>query len=110
MECTYHKDIGLPRDYQRPIAGLTLTYSRHATDRSREKGIALPATLPACEVIEVTLDHATAVKWVIRFALTTDTDLVLVLLPDGFVKTAWTNDKRDNHRTLDHSKYERTTR
>lgn len=107
---TYHKDIALPKVYARPVTGSELIYSRHAQDQSYVKGFyrLLPHTLPSVEVIEVTLDKGMIIKWVVRFALTPDVDLVLVLLPDGFVKTVWTNDRADKHRTLNHSAYARS--
>ncbi len=105
---TFHKDIGLPKDMRLPVAGLPLTYSLHATTRAREKYIPLPVTLPMCEVVEVTYEAGNLTKWVVRVAKhVRGLDLVMVVQPDGFVRTVWTNAHFDTHTTLDKSKYER---
>lgn len=58
------------------------------------------------ELIEVEASKGVAVKWVIRTSghvrrNSRPQDVVLVILPDGFVKTVWANDPDDKHATLD---------
>lgn len=105
-EVTYHKDVGLPKEFEKPSPGMFLRYGGHSQERAAEKGLRLPARLPSeFQLIEVTMLKYRVIKWTIRFPLTSEWDIVLVVTPDGFVKTAWPNAANDLHRTLDRSKY-----
>ncbi len=105
-EVTYHKDIGLPNDFEQPKPGMVLRYGQHAKERADEKGVPLPAKLPqTVDIIEVQMMKYRVLKWVLRFQVSLLWDVVMVVLPDGFVKTAWLNSHTDLHRTLDRSKY-----
>lgn len=102
----YHKDIGLPRDFEKPRPGMLLRYGAHAKDRSEEKNVPLPSAMPKeFDIIEVQMTKYRVEKWVIRFETETDYDVVMVVQPDGFVRTTWPNRWDDTHRTLDKSKY-----
>ncbi len=104
----FHKDIGLPIGLAMPQAGLSLRYGFHAQDRQAEKipSGALPKTLPnGFTVIEAESVRGKAMKWVVRFPFTADSDLVLVITMDGFVKTLWLNKKSDLHKSLNRSAY-----
>jgi hypothetical protein len=62
------------------------------------------------EIVEALVDNGVAVKVVVRQALDSSRDLVLVLnQPDqagrAFVRTLWLNDAQDNHGTLDACNY-----
>jgi hypothetical protein len=108
----FHKDLGIPPVLLRDTPRKVLRYSRHALKAAQDEGLAstsLPSRLPEnVTIIEVEADSLTPTKWVYRFPLTgTARDLVLVVTVDGFVKTLWTNDVNDSHRTLDTSKYAR---
>lgn len=102
----YHKDIGLPEKFDQPRPGMLLRYGKHAKDRSEEKNVPLPTVLPKeFTIIEVEMTKHRVEKWVIRFDTVTDYDVVMVVQPDGFVRTTWPNRWDDTHRTLDKSKY-----
>jgi hypothetical protein len=102
----YHKDIGLPKEFEKPKPGMLLRYGKHAKDRSEEKNVPLPTVMPKeFTIIEVEMTKYRVEKWVIRFETVTDYDVVMVVQPDGFVRTTWPNRWDDTHRTLDKSKY-----
>lgn len=70
------------------------------------RSLSLPRTLPGdFQVIEVSMNGRRVTKWVVRFPASIEWDLVMAILPDGTVKTAWPNAKNDLHNTLDKSKY-----
>jgi hypothetical protein len=100
----FHKDIGIPTGVSGPPAGLRLTYSSHAKRAALDDRLTrVPATLPAIfTVIEVEVVNKRPTKWVVRIpaAPNEQRDLILVVQPDGFVRTIWTNDKNDTHKTL----------
>jgi hypothetical protein len=106
----FHKDLGIPPTLaQGPPAGMKLYYRGHPIDRATQKEIRnLPPYVPAnYTLIEVESHRGAPVKWVIRTEHFNDpqNDLVIVILPNGSVKTVWLNDKRDTHRTLNRSYY-----
>jgi len=105
----FHKDIGLPPQAIPPDRGLRLNYGSHAKQAARDDGLTrLPAALPATfQVIEVEMLHGAPTKWVVRMAHPDEQyrDLVLVVQRDGFVRTVWTNDKNDSHKTLKRNIY-----
>jgi hypothetical protein len=104
-EVVYHKDIGLPTSFDRPD-GIELDYGEHARDRAMEKGITLPDALPEVyDIIEVTMRKYRVVKWVVRFQVSKDDDIVMPILADGTVKTAWLNSHTDKHTTLNKANY-----
>lgn len=98
----FHKDIGIPAALLGPRPGMPLRYGYHANERAAEKGIhTLPAALPdKFTVIETEATNGRSSKWVVRFTFDAVNDIVLVVLPDGFVKTSWLNAKSDLHKTL----------
>lgn len=104
----FHKDLGIPPPLAAgPAVGLKLSYGYHAPERAAEKGIAtLPQSVPAgYQLIEVESSRGRAVKWVVRFAYDNVEDLVMVIVPSGFVKTIWKNRRSDRHSTLQRSLY-----
>ena len=106
QEVVYHKDIGLPTNFTKPTPGMKLNYTSHATERIEQKGLRPPTTLPSLyDIIEVTMIGQRVTKWVLRWQADASTDIVLVLLPNGIVKTAWPNMHSDTHTTLNRSKY-----
>ena len=85
-----------------------MTYTRHAivaaaADRVDKR---LPTHLPPYRLIEVETFGGVAVKWVVRFALDSHTDLCMALAAGDIVKTVWVNDAKDAHATLDITKYD----
>lgn len=108
MTQLYHRLLGFPRGIAMPCAGMPLRYSRHALNAADHDGLKrLPTTLPdGVWVVEIEVFNGTAVKWVVRMASELpNEDLVLAVLPDGFVKTVWLNHRLDSHRTLDITRY-----
>ena len=115
--------FGLPvllLDSVRKLAAgaLALKYSRHALSEAlNDRYGVLPvsafprAFIPGAgwTVVEVEANPAgQLVKFVVRRNVDCDTrSLVLVVMVDGTVKTIWTNMSRDQHATLDSSKFSR---
>ena len=104
----FHRDIGFPEGVEQPAIGLILAYSRHAEDKAFTCGVAnLPPYLPEIfDVVEVEVINGRVSKWVVRMPWTATSDLVLVIVPDGWVKTVWVNRTTDLHATLDRSRYD----
>lgn len=110
----YHKDIRLPEGFALPARTVALSWTRHAchaltTDRYGMIPKFEHIDLRLKEVIEVELDGKRVVKVVVRGDLDGINDIVYVLIPNGSnpwtVKTVWINEKNDDHKTLDRSKY-----
>jgi len=99
----FHKDIGIPSDLARPKVDMPLRYSQHAKSEALKEGI---TTMPffqlpvAHTVIETEVLQGQVTKWVVRLPLDDEWDVVLVVQPDGFVRTLWLNAHDDTHRTL----------
>lgn len=111
----YHKDVGgIPANVPLPRPGLALRYSQHSMERVRGKqlGVSLPARLPSSfEVVEaVVIADDYPLQWTVRCWASSQDDLVLVVRPDGTVKTAWLNAREDTHRTLRVERYAAATR
>ena len=108
MTRCYHADLGIPDDIADPVAGVALTYTLHAHTAAVQDRVRLPAALPLYTLVEVeaTRDNA-PLKWVVRCALDTTRDLVLAITSTYLVKTVWVNDCRDDHATLDRTRYDR---
>jgi hypothetical protein len=105
-ELVFHKDVGIPPQLAAgPPSGLKLLYSAHARQEALKDGLkAAPSRMPAIfTLIEVAINKQNAiVKWVVRLPMVDlpNDDLVLVVQPDGLVRTLWLNNKFDTHRTL----------
>lgn len=106
----YHPKIGFPDTLEIPTATMQLHYTKHALERQYTAYIKidLPAQIVVDKknVVEVeTKDDITPIKIVLRTKYDAKNDLILVMQPDYKTNTAkvitlWTNDFRDNHRTL----------
>ena len=108
----YHKEIGFPRGYTKPVGKKPTLLSRHAKDRSAEKGFVIPENVEMndFDVIEIEMFAGKVTKMVIRGEYDNYDDICIVVVPKGnafFVKTAWLNAWDDTHKTLDVSKYGR---
>lgn len=106
----YHKDIRLPKvSFQ--YVDVVLNYTYHAVEAAESDRyglITLPETVNfgLVELVEMEVVNGKPFKVVVRQHYNQSTDLVLVILLDGYrVKTVWLNSKRDQHQTLDRSKY-----
>ena len=114
----YHFQVGIPRHITLPRRVVPLLYSNHALREAKSDRVAhynLPIyktiDLADCQVIEVEVVNDEPVKWVVRKALDTCNDYVLVLvpMPAGLkwgVKTVWVNELNDQHATLDTGRYQ----
>ena len=112
----YHADIYIPTPAQSPCFQGRLIYGHHARSAAqsdRYGAFELPTHFEAssARLIEVELDaRGRVLKQVWRTPLSSEKDLVLVLQPDGFVRTVWINLATDAHRTLDRSRYQQAPR
>ncbi len=113
-ELLYHFQVHIP-PMLRESTTYCLKYSKHAQnavqqDRyCRKTGFKLPAVLNTEKalLIEVGLDPASrrVTKRVYRTRANSKLDLVLVVQPDGTVRTVWFNERCDRHHTLDRARY-----
>lgn len=106
----YHRDIGFPCTVILPRGVFRLRYTQHALrecNRDRYGAFEPPDTLDvtAGTPIEIELCNGRVVKAVYRAQFDDEFDVVLVINPDGLVRTAWLNRRDDHHRTLDRAKY-----
>lgn len=110
----YHFEVYLPEQCKVPAYEGKLKYSLHARKEAasdRYGTIDLPDVFKAAnaQLIEVEFDirRNRIIKQVWRQPLDESRDLVLVIQPDGFVRTVWVNLRSDVHRTLNPSRYAR---
>jgi hypothetical protein len=109
----YHRDLGIPAGIPDPVIGAALTYSVHAHTEACKDHVqhCLPVSVPVSfDLIEVEVEaeNNAPLKWVIRFAISADFDLVLAVSNGYLVKTVWVNRSCDTHlMNFDRSKYDR---
>lgn len=113
-EVLYHKDKGFPDDIEMP-RGFTpvmdVTYSSHAKEEATKDiygKIGLPHRIDVrkAQTVEIGVRGNVVSKLVLRFSYDDTRDIVMVLLPDrGFVKTVWLNEKSDQHKMTNLSRY-----
>lgn len=109
----YHTDIYLPVGLNDYLGNYRLVYTRHAQlecIKDRYKVIIPPkeVTITMSNIIEVEKEGEEVKKILIRVKYDNDFDLMLAIIPTGIigtVKTVWLNSVKDNHKTLDRSKY-----
>lgn len=110
----YHVDVYLPPTFIAPTHIVAPKYSRHAQDAAntdRYGKMMLPKTvnLAKCQVVEIGIENGKVVKILVRGQYNSDLDLCMVFIPNSgrewFVKTVWFNERTDDHRTLNISKY-----
>lgn len=114
MNKLYHKQLGFPLGLIESVCGdYTLRYSHHARKAALNDRYGVikhpPVRLIVTPewVVEIEVTGNRAQKMVCRVPYDGERDLVIVLHPDGFVKTVWFNLRADSHRTLDLSKYDK---
>lgn len=107
----YHKDVFLPAALHQDTV-MRLKYSRHAENEAmsdRYGHVSLPPRLDTREadLVEAEVDarQYRVIKRVYRAKLDPSRDLVLVVQPDGFVRTVWVNLHSDQHATLNTRKF-----
>lgn len=103
----YNRAVNLPAELFAPFlrSNLRLTYSRHAKlecVRDRYNLINPPVLVDIRpeHVVEIEVLAGRPVKAVVRMPYDGSCDLVLVIHPDGFVRTLWLNRRTDNHSSL----------
>jgi hypothetical protein len=114
----YHKEIFIPTDLKLPNSDdvLLLRLSSHVKERlieRRMKVSLIPSiiTTGETEVIEIEADNnKEAFKLLLRKHVSKQNDLVMAICKESeghwLVKTAWKNDPKDSHKTLDKSRYD----
>ena len=107
MTKLFHREVFMPETLLNQIVGkeVKFSFSHHAKSECRNDryGFIIPPTsvkVEASKVVELESTDGKVSKVVYRQALDAQRDIVLVFLPDGFVKTLWINLASDNHRTL----------
>jgi hypothetical protein len=110
----YHKSIGFPAFVRLPEeVYLRLTYSRHAKHKRKALNLTLPhneiVMFPFDSIIEMYITKKRRIKKIlVRRPYDSKKDIIFVLELKHFdakVVTFWFNNKRDNHSTLDKTKY-----
>lgn len=94
------------------MIGAALTYTVHAHREACRDGVqhCLPNSIPATfSLVEVETLEGKPFKWVVRFPLNGQLDMVMALTSDYIVKTVWVNRRNDAHATLNVHKYDRPT-
>jgi hypothetical protein len=115
MTGTYHKDIGFPPTVSMLVGRhFDFTFSGHAlhaclNDRYGRFTPPPELTVQLEQIVEIALFKGVIHKVVVRIPHDENFDIVVVFIPEprgvGFVKTCWLNHKKDDHSTLDKSKY-----
>ena len=113
----YSKQIFWPTELQFIVEWtLSHRYEIFSTEHMREKAHQLNVPIGACkaslygEVVEAEVNHGIVTKIVTRlphrFDNTVDICFAIAFDDDGVhVKTLWLNNRKDNHFTIDESKY-----
>jgi hypothetical protein len=115
----YHKKIGFPQDVEVPDVEYRLHYTRHALMRSRQrlryvgrKEVPKILVIKKNKIVELEMkkDSNKIVGCTIRLMHDKKVDIVLILKFNhkkklAKVVTVWFNERKDNHRKVDVTKY-----
>lgn len=107
----YHSEVYMPTHLANPCHRGRLRYTKHALRAAlddRYGAIVLPTRFvpEAAVLIETETDNCDQVqKQVWRIQLDEKRDLILVIMPTGWVKTVWSNLRTDHHNTLNRQRY-----
>lgn len=115
-EVRYHKDVWFPPTLTLPrgfTPVISLTYGSHAREEAMAEKyglLNLPRRIDVrkAEIFEVATDDDSNVinKMCVRMPHDDKKDIIIVIMvPQGFVKTVWANLKTDRHRTLNRANY-----
>jgi len=110
METTYHREVYMPPAEVMAHKTYTLTYSRHAKEQcvNDRYGVISPifsVSVDKNNLIELTVVNNIVEKLLVRVKHNETTDLCLVFLKDGLVKTCWLCSRTDKHTTLKRGLY-----
>lgn len=113
----YHKKLGFPESVDIPHVEFQLHYTRHASLRSRQrlryvgrKEVPKSLILKKNKIVEMELENGKIIGCTVRLMHDKKVDIVLVLVfnrKKKFAKvvTLWFNERKDNHRKIDLTKY-----
>lgn len=106
----YHKDIGFPAKFRRPVGTIRPRYSMHAIRQSQLRGITIPGSIDMryANIVEVGYSGLNLDHLLVRLAYDHDYDLAVALAYGKgrwTAKTVWLNSVNDDHGTLHRSKY-----
>lgn len=103
----FHREVHMPEALLNQIVGkeIKFSFSYHARSECRNDryGFIIPPTsvkIEAAKVVELESTDGKVSKVTYRQALDGNRDIVLVFMPNGFVKTLWVNLSSDKHYTL----------
>lgn len=114
----YHAEVKWPKRIKNllPFGVRELRYSGHALSASQDDRygqMELPQQVNMADVYVFEAEEirrGQLTKVVFRVEYNERLDMVVAAIPERgglFVKTVWFNERRDNHKTLDRSKYQR---
>ena len=115
----YHKKLGIPQEVEIPDVEFSLHYTRHALIRSKQrlryvgrKEVPKVLTIKKNKIVELETEKGSnkIVGCTIRLMHDKKVDIVLILKfnhKKKFAKvvTVWFNERKDNHRKIDLTKY-----
>lgn len=108
----FHKDVYAPAAYFASPGVVRVQYTRHATYAAQDdrygdltQYLRDYFDLDSGEIVEVEVVDGQVAKRVVRFNVSKELDLVLVITADGRVKTVWANLHDDHHTTLKRWKF-----
>ena len=112
----YHKEIGFPKSLIFPKYLVHLHWTDHACDKMNSFGLAggklLKTHIYKKDTIEVEVNDKTGIitDIVVRLPYSQKYDIAFALsitkTKHAVIKTVWLNNKKDQHKTLDRSKYD----
>lgn len=106
----YHKQLGFPKTFRRPVGRFALTMTKHILDQSTERGITVPSHVDfnRVDVIEVGFAGGRMDHLLIRFEYNDHKDICIPLAVKYgkmVAKTVWLCDTDDDHSTLNPANY-----
>ena len=106
----YHKQVGFPPHFRRPVGRMQLKVSNYARKKSVKRGITIPSHIDfkGLDVIEVGFDGIRLNHLLVRMTHDDKYDVcIAIVLKNGWAlaKTVWLCHNLDHHSTLDSTKY-----
>ena len=93
---------------EQAVETFTPIYTKHAIDQAKKRNLKLPETITynGNDVFEVELgENNEVIKYGIRVTYNPKKDIIVIFKNNHIVKTVWWNQKNDQHKTLDMTKY-----
>lgn len=102
----YNAAVGLPATAETPQTINGLRFSYHALKQAQARDIHLPTQIIDAKVVELEIIDGKVTKVVYRMRYDAKRDIIIVIIPQTkLVKTVYLNHHKDQHKTLDTSKY-----